>query len=144
MKSRTRFYIIDNIDYEWICILRIFKNKWFTKFAKKERISDKKLSDMIKDIECGAIDVDYGSGVIKQRLARPNQGKSGGYRCIILFRIKERAFFMYGFPKSERDNISQEDEQVFKELSQQMFNFSDADIERMLGSGVLVEVICND
>ena len=127
-----------------ICILRIFKNKSFTKFAKKERISDKKLSDMIKDIENGMIDVDYGSGVIKQRLARPNQGKSAGYRCIILFRVKERAFFMYGFPKNERDNISQEDEQVFKDLSQQMFDFSDVDIERMLESGVLMEVPYND
>lgn len=127
-----------------ICILRIFKNKWFAKFAKKERISDKKLSDMIKDIESGMIDVDYGSGVIKQRLARPNQGKSAGYRCIILFRVKERAFFMYGFPKNERDNISQEDEQVFKDLSQQMFDFSDADIELMLESGVLMEVPYND
>ena len=124
--------------------MRIFKNKWFTKFAKKERISDKKLCDMIKDLENGVIDVDYGNGVIKQRLARQNQGKSGGYRCIILFRIKERAFFMYGFPKNERDNISPEDEQVFKDLSHQMFCFSDEDIELMLGSGVLVEVNYND
>ena len=127
-----------------ICILRIFKNKWFTKFAKKERISDKKLSGMIKDIENGMIDVNYGSGVIKQRLARPNKGKSAGYRCIILFRVKDRAFFMYGFPKNERDNISQEDEQVVKDLSQQMFDFSDVDIERMLESGVLMEVPYND
>ncbi len=124
--------------------MRIFKNKWFAKFATKERISDKKLSGMIKDIENGMIDVNYGSGVIKQRLARPNQGKSAGYRCIVLFHIKERAFFMYGFPKNERDNISQEDERVFKDLSQQMFDFSDADIERMLESGVLVEVAYND
>lgn len=51
---------------------------------------------------------------------------------------------MYGFPKNERDNITQEDEQVFKDLSQQMFEFSDDDIERMLESGVLVEVPYND
>lgn len=127
-----------------ICVLRIFKNKWFAKFAKKERISDKKLNGMIKDIENGMIDVDYGSGVIKQRLARSNRGKSAGYRCIILFHVKERAFFVYGFPKSERDNISQEDEIVFKNLSQQMFDFSDADIELMLESGVLIEVAYND
>jgi hypothetical protein len=124
--------------------LRIFKNKWFTKFAKKERISDQKLIDMIKDLEHGMIDVDYGGGVIKQRLARPNQGKSAGYRCIILFRVKDRAFFMYGFPKSERDNISKEDEQAFKDLSQQMLNFSDADIETMLETGILIEVPYND
>ena len=124
--------------------MRVFKNKWFKKFAKKERISDKKLCDMIKYIESGSIDVDYGAGLIKQRLARPKQGKSSGYRCIILFRLKEKAFFVYGFPKSEKDNITLEDEQAFKDLSQQMFVFSDDDIEKMLRAGVLEEVTYND
>lgn len=124
--------------------MRIFKNKWFIKFAKKERISDKKLCDMIENIEKRAIDVDYGGGVIKQRLARPNQGKSGGYRCIILFCIEDKAFFVYGFPKNERENISQEDECVFKDLAVQMFDFSDDDIDRMLKAGVLEEVNYHD
>ena len=124
----------------WMSILRVFKSKWFSKFSKKERISDKKLCELIKDIENGIIDVDYGGGVIKQRLARENQGKSGGFRCIILIRFKEKAFFIYGFPKNERDNISQEEERTFKELSEEMFSFSDVEISKMLLSGVLVEV----
>ena len=82
--------------------------------------------------------------MLKQRLARPNQGKSAGYRCIILFRYKERAFFVYGFPKNERDNISQEDEQVFKELSEQMFDLSENDLEQLLTSGALAEVAYNE
>ena len=124
--------------------MRIFKNKWFVKFAKKERITDEKLCEMVVDLEKGAIDVDYGAGVIKQRLARPNQGKSSGYRCIILFRVKAGAFFVYGFPKNERENISQDDEQAFKELAQQMLCFTDNDLELMLRAGVLVEVSYND
>ena len=111
---------------------------------KKERISDKTLSEMVKNIGKGFIDVDYGGGVLKQRLARPNQGKSAGYRCIRLFRYKERAFFVYGFPKNERDNISQEDEQVFKELSEQMFDLSENDLEQLLTSGALAEVAYNE
>ncbi len=124
--------------------MRVFKNKWFTKFAKKERISDQKLCQMIKDLENGLIDVDYGDGLIKQRLARPNQGKSAGYRCIILFSHKNNAFFVYGFPKSERENICREDEQAFKDLSQQMLGFSDNDVEQLLLSGALVEVSYNE
>lgn len=114
------------------------------KFAKKERISDARLCELIKALEKGAVDVDYGGGVIKQRVGRPNQGKSGGYRCIILFRIKDKAFFVYGFPKNNRDNISQEEERAFKDLSQQMFDFSDDDLDQMLKVGVLVEVTYND
>ena len=124
--------------------MRVFKNKWFTKFAKKERISDAQLCKLIKEVEAGSIDVDYGGGLIKQRLARTNQGKSSGYRCIILYRYKELAFLVYGFPKNERDNINQEEEQLFRELSQQMLRFSGNDIERLLQLGALVEVLYNE
>ena len=48
----------------------ILKNSWFTKFAKKERISDAKLCEAVKNAEAGLIDADYGGGVIKQRIAR--------------------------------------------------------------------------
>ena len=79
--------------------VRVFKSKRFAKFARKERISDATLCQSVLDAERGQIDADYGGGVIKQRIARPNEGKSGGYRSIILFRRGERAFFVYGFAK---------------------------------------------
>ncbi|STX81697.1 Uncharacterized protein conserved in bacteria [Legionella busanensis] len=120
--------------------MRIFKNKWFNKFAKKEKISDKKLCEIVKNLEKGLIDVDYGGGVIKQRLARLNQGKSSGYRCIILFRFNEKTFFVYGFPKNERDNISLDEERAFKDLSEQMFNFTDKEIDKLINTGTLIEV----
>ena len=43
-----------------------------------------------------------GGGVIKQRIARPNEGKSGGFRSIILYRQGEKAFFVFGFPKKKQ------------------------------------------
>jgi hypothetical protein len=82
--------------------VRIFKNKWFAKFARDEDISDAKLCNAIQDAEKGLIDADYGGGVIKQRIARQNEGKSGGYRAIILFLRGDRSFFVFGFLKSER------------------------------------------
>jgi hypothetical protein len=51
--------------------VRIFKHKWFAKFAKKEGISDAKLCKAVKDAESGKIDADYGGGVIKQRIGSP-------------------------------------------------------------------------
>jgi len=64
--------------------VKIFKNKWFSKFAREEGILDSDLCETVKDAERGLIDADYGGGVIKQRIARPNEGKSGGFRSIIL------------------------------------------------------------
>ncbi len=66
--------------------VRIYKSKWFVRFAKKERIADAKLCEAIENAEKGLIDADYGDGLIKQRIARPGEGKSAGYRSIILFR----------------------------------------------------------
>ncbi|RAR56731.1 RelE toxin of RelEB toxin-antitoxin system [Onishia taeanensis] len=58
--------------------MRIFKNAWFERFAKKQKLEDAALRDAIRRADQGLIDADLGGGVIKQRVARPGQGKSGG------------------------------------------------------------------
>jgi len=124
--------------------MRIFKNERFAKFAKKERISDAKLCEVVKDIEAGKIDADYGGGVIKQRIARPNEGKSGGYRTIILYRMGDKAFFVYGFPKSEQENIDEVEERGLKKLAKEVFSLSDGEIAKMVKKGAFKEVKCDD
>ncbi len=53
--------------------MRVFKSKWFSKFARKERITDAQLCEAVKRAEEGRIDADYGGEVIKQRIARPRR-----------------------------------------------------------------------
>ena len=76
--------------------MRVFKIKWFVRFARQNNISDR---DLCEAIERGLIDADLGGNVTKQRIARPNEGRSGGYRALICFRVEDRAFFVFGFPK---------------------------------------------
>jgi hypothetical protein len=73
--------------------LRIFLTKDFARFARRQGIADSALREAIKRAERGLIDANLGSGLIKQRVARPGQGRSGGYRTLIAFRSKERSFF---------------------------------------------------
>lgn len=120
--------------------MRIFKNRWFAKFARKEGISDAKLREAVRDAEAGKIDCDYGGGVIKQRIARLNEGKSGGYRAIILYRRGDKAFFVYGFPKSDRENINDAEEQEFKMLAKATFAFSYEQFAKLLKTGAYKEV----
>jgi hypothetical protein len=120
--------------------VRIFKSSWFVRFAKKERIADAKLREALENAEKGLIDADYGDGVIKQRIARPGEGKSGGYRSIILFRKGHRAFFVYGFAKSDRDNIDKGDERDFKTLASVLLNASDEQLADLVESGKYQEV----
>jgi hypothetical protein len=124
--------------------VRIFKNKWFVKFARKQGISDAKLWEVVADIEAGRIDVDYGGGVIKQRIRRPNEGKSGGYRLIILYRQGNKVFFVYGFAKSERENIDEDEERGFKDLAKVTFSLAEEDLAKLVAKGVYQEIQRND
>lgn len=85
----------------------IFKSAWFTRFARKEKISVAALHDAVVRAERGLIDADLGAGVIKQRISRPGEGRSKGYRTILLFRQQHRCFFVYGFAKSELKTSAQ-------------------------------------
>src|SRR5580704_6787286 len=96
--------------------VRIFKSRGFARFTRKEDIDDAKLLEAIKDAEAGKIYANYGGGLIKQQISRPHGGKSGGYRVLILYHRKDRAFFVYGFPKNKRDNITEAEEEGFKKL----------------------------
>jgi len=120
--------------------LRIFKTKWFGRFARQQGIGDGALRDAIGQAEKGQIDADLGGGVIKQRIARPKEGKSGGYRSIVLFRSGDRAFFVYGFPKSARDNIRRDELKAFKVLASEMLGYDEAALKKALKSGAMVEV----
>ena len=97
--------------------MRIFKTKWFVRFARRERIKDHALLDAVARAEEGLIDADLGSGLLKQRVARAGEGRSGGYRTIIAYRAGDRAVFLYGFAKNERDNIGDDELATIKELA---------------------------
>jgi len=120
--------------------MRIFKNKWFAKFARKEGISDKKLIQAVRDVEAGNIDADYGGGVIKQRIARKREGKSGGYRTIILFTKGDKAFFVFGFAKSELDNLDKSDVRGFKKLAKIMGSLTPSQLNSLLEKAEIEEI----
>jgi hypothetical protein len=73
--------------------MRTFKNKAFVRFAKKAEIGDAVLCEAIRAAERGLIAADLGGGVIKQRIARAGEGKSGGFRALIVFQGGPSGFF---------------------------------------------------
>ncbi len=124
--------------------MRVFKNKPFARFARKVRLPDTALCAAIADVNSGLIDADLGGGVMKQRIARPGGGKSGGFRTIILFRVGERAFFVHGFAKNEQDNIRSDELTAFKQLASVMTAYDDVALATVIANGTLTEVMCND
>jgi hypothetical protein len=59
--------------------VRIFKTKTLAKFTRQNNISDASLVSAVERAVGGVIDADLGGHVIKQRVARPGQGKRGGF-----------------------------------------------------------------
>ncbi len=120
--------------------MRVFKTKWFVRFARQEGLTDAMLCDAVARAANGLIDADLGGDVIKQRIARPNEGRSGGYRTVMLYRTNDKAFFVFGFPKSARENLRRDELRGFKELAKNMFGLDSVALRKALKTGAIVEV----
>lgn len=123
--------------------MRVFVTRVFARFARKERLDERRLCEAIDRAERGLIDADLGGHVIKQRVARPGGGRSGGTRTVIAYRAKHRSVFLYGFAKSERDNIDDRELADLKKLAEHFLSYSDAQIAVALAQSELTELACD-
>ena len=121
--------------------MRVFKVSWFTRFAAKEGISDNELNDIVDNVlETGQANAALGGDVYKVRIARTGKGKSGGYRSIVFFRSGTLTFFVYGFAKSNRKNISQKELAKFKEAAKDWLSLSDDQLDKLVQTGKYQEI----
>ena len=121
--------------------MRVFKTKWFTRYAMRENIDDDVLNEAIKRAEKGLADAELGGNLVKIRIARKGQGRSSGYRTLIAYKKNRRAVFLYGFAKSERENIDSDELMSLKELASAWIKASDQEVNHSLSNGLLKEVI---
>lgn len=120
--------------------MRIFKTKSFSKWAKKEDVTDQSLKDAVQEIAFGLLDADLGGGLVKKRVARSGQGKRGGYRTLIAFKETSRAVYVFGFSKNDHSNITKEEEKIYKQLAKSYLMLSNEMLNTLLGSKTLLEV----
>lgn len=121
--------------------MRIFKTKWFTHYAHKTQLDDASLYKAIKLADHGIIDANLGSNLIKQRIPRKGQGKSGGYRTIIAYKQHNIAIFLFGYAKNERENIEDDELESFKEIANAWLKCTDSELNSSLEKGILKEII---
>lgn len=124
--------------------MRIFKTRWLVRFARRERIADDSLKEAIARAARGLVDADLGGGIIKQRVARLGQGRSGGHRMLVAYRAGERAVFLYGFAKSERENIGPDELLTLREIGAAWLAADAGEIAQALQENALQEVDDDD
>ena len=120
--------------------MRLFKTKGFTRFARRERISDESLREAVRRAERGFLDAQLGGGVIKQRVARPGQGRSGGYRVLLAYRAGTLSVFLYGFAKSERDNVDDDELATLRDIAKAWLQADAKALARAVADGLIQEI----
>ncbi|GGA42536.1 type II toxin-antitoxin system RelE/ParE family toxin [Dyella nitratireducens] len=120
--------------------MHIYKTRQFAKWALKEGLTDSELRMAVGEMEAGLIDADLGGHVVKKRVALSGRGKRGGARTLLAYRLRDRAFFIYGFAKNERDNISVGELKALKRLAAIYLGFDMTQLRHAKSESELIEV----
>jgi hypothetical protein len=124
--------------------MTVFVTKEFARFARKSRLSADRLLQAAMEVMNERFDADLGGGVFKQRVARDGGGKSGGFRTIVVFRAGDHSFFVHGFAKSDKANVSAKELKALRQLANVLLGFSDGELRTAQDAGELVEVVTDD
>lgn len=119
---------------------RIYKSRWFAKFASRQGIGDAMLVAAVARADRGLVDADLGGGLIKQRVAREGEGKSGGFRTLVFFRHRNIAVFAFGFAKSDKANLDAVELRTYRKAARIVLALTQAQLDVEVLEGRLFEV----
>ena len=121
---------------------KVFKNKWFNRWARGEGITDATLQKAAAEIIAGLVEANLGGSLFKKRLARTGAGKSGGYRTIVGYRQanSNRLIFLYAFAKSAKANITAKEEAALSLAAEGFLAATEEQVADLLADGAIWEV----
>lgn len=114
--------------------------KWFRKWAKNANLNNKTLLKAINNLEAGLSSSGLGNHLYKVRIKREHSGKSSGFRTIIVYKENERAIFLYGFGKNEKENIDKVELQYFKKLGNDLLGLTANQLKKYVVQEILFDL----
>jgi len=120
--------------------MRIFKNKAFNGWAKDINMSDAAIYIAAEEIAAGNYEASLGQKIYKKRVAVGNKGKSGSARTIVAFNVGNHIFFMYGFTKGKKTNITSNEKKVLQKMARLYLGYSDKELDIAIKQMKLFEV----
>lgn len=121
----------------------VFKTRAFVRMMRKSGMRDDDLCGAVVEMKAGLVDADLGGGVLKKRVALPGKGKRGGARTIVATNRDDRWFFVFGFKKNDRANITHAEVEALQEIAFDLMKQSRANLDALTEQGELEE-ICNE
>jgi hypothetical protein len=124
-------------------MIRAFKTRHFSRWMRKMELTDNSLCAAVLEMAQGLIDADLGGGVVKKRVGLAGRGKRGGARTLVATNKGNRWFFLFGFEKNDRANISAEEKEALQSIARDLLARTGKDLDAQVEDGTLQE-ICND
>lgn len=120
--------------------MKILSTKWFKRWSKKADLKNKDLLEAINNLESGLSTANLGNHLFKIRVRREYGGKSSGFRTIVVYQKDDKAIFLYGFGKNERDNIDKSELNYFKKLGNDLLALDEDQIRRFVEQKTLFDI----
>jgi len=124
-------------------VRRVFKTRHFSRWTRKCGLTQEALCLAISEMEKGLIDAELGGCVVKKRVPLPGRGKSGSTRTLLATNKGSLWFFMFGFEKNERANVSPTELEALKVLAADLLKRSSAELDGLVESKAFEE-ICHE
>lgn len=121
-------------------MIRVFKTRHFQRWMRKTELTDGALKHAVEEMMTGLIDADLGHGVVKKRIGLAGRGKRGGARILVATNKGSLWFFVFGFEKNERANISDEELESLQALAGDLLARTSKELDEAVADGALLEI----
>lgn len=119
---------------------RVFKTRHFQRWMRKTELTDAALRKAVEEMTAGLIDAELGSGVVKKRVGLAGRGKRGGARTLVATNKGNRWFFVFGFEKNDRVNISNEELEGLQAIAADLLARTGKQLDEAVADGTLQEI----
>ena len=123
--------------------MNVYKTRWFDRWARKEGLASSALCEAVREMDAGLFEADLGGGLLKKRIARPGEGKRGGFRTLVATNKGNQWIFVFGFPKNERSNIDKDESEALKKLATHLLSLTTQALDTAQRAGELIKVECH-
>ncbi len=104
---------------------------------RKTELTDPALCKAVEEMAAGLVDADLGGSVVKKRVGLAGRD---GARTLVVTNKGNRWFFVFGFEKNERANVSDEELEGLLAIAADLLARTGPQLDEAVADGALQEI----